>query len=317
MAMDDDEIVLANLVNLLQPWGLQVTPVADPQQFWACLTAVNPDLLLLDIEMPGVSGIELCQVVRQDSRYGDLPILVITAHSDPQFLEQVFAAGADDVIPKPVLGSELVTRVLSRLERVRLRQQLNQLQRQKTRHWQQQASIDPLTQVANRYALDIFLQQAWQQAEQTQQSLAIIFCDLDQFKRYNDHYGHLSGDCCLEQMARLLSSCIRLRKDQVARYGGEEFVITMPDTDLERASQVAERIHQAIAALHLPHAASTHTYVTLSMGIAATVPGQQQLGQPGQPGPQPSIATLLQTADDQLYAAKAKGGNTYCLSLSI
>ncbi len=303
MAMDDDHIALTNLVNLLQPWGLQVTTVADPQQFWECLTAINPDLLLLDIEMPNVSGIDLCQVVRQDCQYGDLPILVITAHRDPQFLEQVFAAGADDVIHKPVLGAELVTRVLSRLERVRLRQQLNQLQRQQTRHWQQQASIDPLTQVANRYALETFLQQAWQQAEQTQQPLAIIFCDIDQFKRYNDHYGHPLGDCCLEQIARLLSSCIRVRKDQVARYGGEEFIITMPDTDLVKATQVADRIHQALAALNLPHAASTHTSVTLSMGIAATVPGPQQ-----------SFSTLLQIADQRLYAAKAKGGNTYCLS---
>ena len=305
MAMDDDEIALANLVNLLEPWGLAVTTVADPQQFWECLIAINPDLLLLDIEMPGLSSLDLCQVVRQDCQYGDLPILVITAHSDPLFLEQMFAAGADDVIHKPILGPELVTRVLSRLERVRLRQQLDQLQRQKTSHWQQQASVDPLTHVANRYALETFLQQAWQQAEQTQQSLAIIFCDLDQFKRYNDHYGHQLGDCCLEQIAQLLSSCIRVRKDQVARYGGEEFIITMPDTDLERATQVAERIHQAIAALNLRHAASTHTYVTLSMGIAATVPGPQQ-----------SISTLFNIADQHLYAAKAKGGNTYCLSSS-
>ena len=113
------------------------------------------------------------------------------------------------------------------------------------------------------------------------------------------------GDCCLEQIAQLLSSCIRVRKDQVARYGGEEFIITMPDTDLERATQVAERIHQAIAALNLRHAASTHTYVTLSMGIAATVPGPQQ-----------SISTLFNIADQHLYAAKAKGGNTYCLRSS-
>jgi diguanylate cyclase (GGDEF)-like protein len=305
MAMDDDEIALANLVNLLEPWGLAVTTVADPQQFWECLIAINPDLLLLDIEMPGLSSLDLCQVVRQDCQYGDLPIIVVTAHSDPLFLEQMFAAGADDLIHKPILGPELVTRVLSRLERVRLRQQLDQLQRQKTSHWQQQASVDPLTHVANRYALETFLQQAWQQAEQTQQSLAIIFCDLDQFKRYNDHYGHQLGDCCLEQIAQLLSSCIRVRKDQVARYGGEEFIITMPDTDLERATQVAERIHQAIAALNLRHAASTHTYVTLSMGIAATVPGPQQ-----------SISTLFNIADQHLYAAKAKGGNTYCLSSS-
>jgi diguanylate cyclase (GGDEF)-like protein len=303
MAIDDDEIALANLVNLLQPWGLQVTPVTDPLQFWDYLTAVNPDLLLLDIEMPGLSGLDLCQVVRQDCQYGDIPILVITAHNNPQCMEQVFAAGADDLIHKPILGPELVTRVLSRLERVRLRQQMTQLQGQQTRHWQQWASLDSLTQAANRYALETFSQQAWQQAEQTQQSLAIIFCDIDQFKPYNDHYGHQAGDRCLVQIAQLLSGCVRVRKDQVARYGGDEFVIVIPDTDLGRALLVAERIHQAIAALNLPHATSTHAYVTLSMGIAATVPEPQQ-----------SISTLLQIADQKLYAAKAQGGNTYGLS---
>ncbi len=302
MAVDDDEMALERLIHLLEPWGLQVTPVSDPQQFWDSLTRINPDLLLLDIEMPGFSGIDLCQVVRQDCHYSDLPILVITAHTDPQIMQQVFAAGADDLIQKPILGPELVTRTLSRVERVRLRRQLDQVQRQQTQQWQQQASIDALTQVANRYTFEAFLQQAWQRAEHIQEYISVIFCDIDRFKPYNDHYGHSTGDQCLRHIARLLSDCIRPQADQVARYGGEEFVITMPGTDLTGALKVAERIHQAITHLQLPHEGSAHGYVTLSMGISGTLPS-----------PQKSFATLLDIADQELYAAKAKDGNTYCL----
>ncbi|WP_088889603.1 response regulator [Leptolyngbya ohadii] len=129
LILDDDKTFLRLLTHLLKPWGLEVTGLSDPTQFWDLLTTVNPDLLLLDVEMPGFSGLELCRVVRQDAYYGDMPILVITAHIDREWVQQVFAAGADDMITKPVVGPELVTRVLSRIERSRSRQRLDQLHR--------------------------------------------------------------------------------------------------------------------------------------------------------------------------------------------
>ncbi|MUG96047.1 response regulator [Scytonema sp. UIC 10036] len=119
LIVDDDPTMLALLSALLTPWGLDVTTLAEPQQFWEVLIAISPDLVVLDLEMPVVNGLELCQVVRQDALWGDLPILVVTAHTDAQSLQEAFAAGADDFITKPVLGPELVTRVLSRIERVR------------------------------------------------------------------------------------------------------------------------------------------------------------------------------------------------------
>jgi len=106
---------------LLTPWGLQVLTLTEPQRFWEVLIATEPNLVVLDVEMPLVSGLELCQVVRQDVQWGDLPILLVTAHSDAESLQQAFAAGSDDFISKPVLGPELVTRVLSRIERTRAR----------------------------------------------------------------------------------------------------------------------------------------------------------------------------------------------------
>ncbi|MFB2939446.1 response regulator [Aerosakkonemataceae cyanobacterium BLCC-F154] len=119
LIVDDDPAVLTHLKALLTPWGLQVFTLTESEKFWDVLIATAPNLVVLDLEMPLVSGLELCQVIRQDAQWGDLPILVVTAHTDAESLQQAFAAGADDFITKPVLGPELVTRILSRIERNR------------------------------------------------------------------------------------------------------------------------------------------------------------------------------------------------------
>ncbi|WAL61998.1 response regulator [Thermocoleostomius sinensis] len=129
MILDDDPIILEALRDLLQPWGLHVTTLPDPQQFWTVLTATQPDLLVLDLEMPTFNGIDLCRVVRQDPKWGNLPILVVTAHTQMESIQHVFAAGADDFIGKPVVGPELVTRVISRIDRSRLQRELETMKR--------------------------------------------------------------------------------------------------------------------------------------------------------------------------------------------
>lgn len=130
LIVDDDPLMLSTLAVLLQPWGLQTVCLREPEQFWEVLTRTPPDLLLLDLEMPTFNGIDLCRVVRLDAKYGDLPILVVTAHREMSFLREAFDAGADDLIHKPIVGPELVTRVLSRIERSRLRLQLDFLRQQ-------------------------------------------------------------------------------------------------------------------------------------------------------------------------------------------
>jgi DNA-binding response OmpR family regulator len=117
LVVDDDPQILALLRHVLQPWGLNVTTLAHPQRFWDVLEAVSPDLLILDVEMPEYSGIELCQVVRHDLRWSKLPVLFLSAHTEVQTVQQVFTVGADDYIKKPIVEAELITRVLNRLER--------------------------------------------------------------------------------------------------------------------------------------------------------------------------------------------------------
>jgi DNA-binding response OmpR family regulator len=123
LIVDDDPVILHRVSLMLSPWGLQVTPLLDPQRFWEALTQVIPDLLILDIEMPGLSGIELCQVVRNDPQWGDLPILFLTAYQDAKIIVQAFAAGGDDYIRKPILEPELIARVLNRLQPEQIRRQ--------------------------------------------------------------------------------------------------------------------------------------------------------------------------------------------------
>lgn len=127
LIVDDDAQLLEGLRQLLQPWGFQVTLLSQPQQLWQMLEQVEPDLLLLDIEMPELNGIDLCQVVRNDLRWGDLPILILSARNDEATVQQVFMAGADDYVSKPIRSAELVARVLARLERAKVLQKLRNL----------------------------------------------------------------------------------------------------------------------------------------------------------------------------------------------
>ncbi|BAZ65619.1 MAG: response regulator [Pelatocladus maniniholoensis HA4357-MV3] len=312
MVVDDDPVQLKTLALMLQPWGLEVTSVGNPEQFWQVLTFTEPDLLLLDLEMPIFNGIELCRVVRQDLKYADLPIIIVTAHTGVDSIQQVFAAGADEFINKPIVGPELVTRVLSRIEgasRVQgarlthMQQQLLRCQQQQLQISQREAKIDSLTQVATRYHCDEFLEREWQRLISKQTSLCLIICDIDHFQTYNDRYGYQAGNNCLQQVANTIRQCIDSSHHLVARSGGDEFMIVLSDTSLVGALQVVERIQQAIATLQIPHQSpSTNGYITLSLGITGSVTSQDN-----------SHKDLIAIAKQALYTAKARGFNSYCL----
>lgn len=161
----------------------------------------------------------------------------------------------------------------------------------------QLASLDSLTQVANRRRFDEYFEREWQNALREQKPLGLILCDLDYFKRYNDYYGHQAGDRCLEQVAAAMSSTVKRSVDLVARYGGEEFAIILPNTDATGTQQVAEEIRAAVRCLNLPHEQSlVGSRVTLSLGAISTVPQASQ-------APSGAIAA----ADAALYEAKANG----------
>ncbi|PSN77336.1 diguanylate cyclase, partial [filamentous cyanobacterium CCP4] len=163
---------------------------------------------------------------------------------------------------------------------------------------QRLASVDGLTQVANRRCFDARLSAEWQRLTREQAPLSLILCDIDGFKLYNDSCGHLAGDDALRQVALAIAQACKRPSDLVARYGGEEFAVILPNTDAEGAIAVAEAIQASIAALQLPHPRSQDSLVTLSFGIATLVPSKQI-----------SCETLIALADQGLYRAKAQGKN--------
>jgi diguanylate cyclase (GGDEF)-like protein len=160
-----------------------------------------------------------------------------------------------------------------------------------------QAMTDALTGLPNRRQFEQELARQWQQALRHDRTLALLVIDIDYFKQYNDHYGHVAGDACLQQVAQAMQAALRRPYDLLARYGGEEFVVLLAETGLDGAMQVAQALLTAVTAQAMPHTASlVRPYISISIGVAAACATAQQ-----------SAHDLLQRADQQLYAAKAGG----------
>ena len=161
------------------------------------------------------------------------------------------------------------------------------------------ATLDGLTQVANRHRFDEYLEREWLRSQREKMPLAIILCDVDYFKHYNDRFGHQAGDVCLQQVAQSISNVIKRPADLVARYGGEEFVIILPQTTAETALTIAETIRTQIANLNLEHPESDASdRISLSLGVTSIIPSVQYTKE-----------QLLATADKALYQAKQQGRN--------
>jgi diguanylate cyclase (GGDEF)-like protein len=212
LAVDDDPGVLADLRRLLEPKGITLTTLEDPLRFWSTLEQSVPDLLMVAFDLPRWSGLELCKVVRNDTRWSALPVLCLTASADSDTVQRVFDAGADDFVSKPIVGPELVTKVVNRLQRIQL--------------YRIMAEIDPLTGIANRLKAEEALDRLLRLARRQRQVFSLALLDLDNFKQINDRFGHGTGDDALRILGTLLSRTFRT-EDVVARLGGEEFVVGM------------------------------------------------------------------------------------------
>lgn len=187
---------------------------------------------------------------------------------------------------------QLSTQVAIAIRQCQLYQQLERL----NQSLQRLASLDSLTQVANRRRFDEHLDQEWRRMAREQQPLSLILCDIDYFKIFNDTYGHQAGDECLQQVARAISRSIKRPGDLVARYGGEEFGVILPHTRADGAVQVGEEIRANVAGLKIEHLGSLWNQVTLSLGVATIIPSYEA-----------SVANLIAVADKALYQAKSEG----------
>ncbi|MGQ4649626.1 response regulator [Lyngbya aestuarii] len=213
LAVDGDLQAGKALQNLLEPWGIKVCTLNNPLQFWETLEETSPDLLVLDVEMPHISGIELCKVVRNDPYWNCLPVVFLAAHTDTETMQRAFAAGADDYVQKPAVASEMVTRILNRLERSRLRQNIPQ--------------ANAGTGVANYRQSTQQLTQFLSLGSSQNQTLCFALLNLDYLKEINDQYGHNFAEQVLSRLGKLLRETFP-GDEVVASWGGAELVVGMP-----------------------------------------------------------------------------------------
>jgi diguanylate cyclase (GGDEF)-like protein len=248
----------------------------------------NPDMILLDVVMPEMDGYQVCAMLKGDEKTRDIPVIFVTGMDQESDESKGLNVGGVDYIAKPIRPSIVRARIRNHLELKRYRDHLKEL-----------SMLDGLTGIANRRRFDEVLDLEWIRARRAQSWLSLIMMDIDHFKGYNDHYGHLSGDECLRRVARGLAEMVRRSADVLARYGGEEFVLLLPDTPEKGAIKVAEIAQAKIASLEIPFTYSpVSDRVTLSMGVAAMVPADNC-----------TRFDLISSADSRLYAAKRNGRN--------
>jgi len=282
LMLDDDPEAVRTLGAALTSPQVEVVGLGDPYRLVDALAEHRPDLLLLDVEMPGPSGFDLCRIVRSMPEWQALPVLFITAHTGVDFRVAAFQAGADDYLAKPVLREELRARVQSRLERARLARE--------------RSERDALTGLLLRRPFLEGLRSRLAEAQRTGRPLALGFLDVDKFKKVNDTHGHLAGDRVLMQMGRLLASRFR-REDLQCRWGGEEFVVALVGASAEGAREILARMAAELAQADFEGDKGERFRVTFSAGLAVA------------PQDGTDVESLVRAADERLYRAKAQGGN--------
>lgn len=290
MIVDDSESLSQYYALVLGQAGMKTQISNDPMQALELIEDFNPELILMDIYMPGCSGDELAKIIRQLDRYVDVPIVFVSQERDKAKQLASLMLGGDDFITKPVQDEHLVSSVTSRAQRHRILRSL--------------MTRDSLTGLLNHTRVKNRLENEVARAERQASSFVFAMLDIDNFKSVNDTYGHPTGDKVLKSLSRLLTQ--RLRKsDVVGRYGGEEFAIILPETTPEQAHRVLDELRMDFAAIMHQHnnedMKNKSFHVTFSCGIAA-FPGYED------------ATCLNDAADNALYAAKEAGRNTVVLA---
>jgi diguanylate cyclase (GGDEF)-like protein len=299
LVVDDNPDNVMLLRVHLESNGYVVDSAADGQEALDKIYAMPPNLVLLDIMMPKVDGMEVARRIKSDRSLPFIPIIMQTALDTTDDMVLGLDAGADDYITKPINFRELEARVKSLLRIQALQIKLAERERDLSEAntlLLTASRTDALTRVDNRGYLEERLHEVWQHSQRLHEPVSLVMCDIDHFKQVNDQHGHQAGDAVLRQFAQLLKTAAR-EVDRVGRYGGEEFLLILPGTVLDAAVTFAERLRRDV---------ETHTFTfdggtlsrTVSCGVAAW--------------PHPRVSSqesLVKAADDALYVAKETGRN--------
>lgn len=285
----DDQLLNIKLLETVLQEEYCVMTASDGKEALRIASGENqPDLILLDVIMPEMDGYEVCIKLREMPETRDIPVIFLTALNDKKYEEYALQLGVVDYITKPFSIPIVKGRVK------------NHLEQKKYRDLQKENSyIDELTGIANRRRFNEYLYVEWNRSWRNGSPISMLMVDVDFFKKYNDFYGHLQGDKCLQKIAQALKSNLKRSTDLVARWGGEEFACILVDTNKSGAMLIGERLRKAVADLKIPHERSDiDIIVTVSVGVATMYPSAEN-----------SLDELLKKADLALYKAKNLGRN--------
>ncbi len=307
----DDHIVVAEIIRrlLAVETSIEFHYCATAQHALSAAIHILPHVILQDLMMPGTDGFALIQQYRSNPATRDIPIIVLSSREDPVVKSTAFAMDVNDYLVKPPDSIELIARIrhharsyINLQQRNAAYRALREKQQQlvsANRELQRLTKSDGLTGLANRRYFDEYYGVEWKRAIRDQSELSFLMIDIDDFKRYNDSYGHVAGDGVLKRVADMVQTHARRPTDLAARLGGEEFVIILPNTTRANSRGIAQALQQAIYDLHIPHGRSANSdRVTVSIGCASINPQQTD-----------EMVRLVETADQALYVAKRTGKN--------
>ena len=309
LLVDDQLIIVEAVRRMLRGHAdIELHYVTDPLTALAAARMYRPTVILQDLVMQGGDGFQLIQAYKDDETLGAVPVIVLSTKEEAKLKAHAFAVGAHDYLVKLPDQLELVARIrhhsagyISGLQRDAALRSLR-ASREELTHANEElrrlAALDGLTGIANRRRFDEAAHVEWQRGRRQRTPLALLLCDVDHFKLYNDHLGHPAGDLCLKKMAAVLTGQLKRPADLTARYGGEEFTLLLPNTDLAGALRVGEACRAGLEQLALPHPGAPRGVVTMSMGVACIVPGEDD-----------TLEDLIAQADAALYEAKREGRN--------
>jgi len=249
----------------------------------------NPDLILLDIVMPGITGFEVIKILKSDKDTRDIPVIFLTGRSDVQDEELGFVLGAADYIKKPFSTAIVMLRVSHQLKMQRLLREVYNL-----------SVEDVLTGLGNRRHFNNVLLQEWQRSARQQLPLGFMILDIDYFKKVNDTYGHVSGDAVLKAVAEIIKNSVSRSTDHVARWGGEEFAVILYETDLVGTMTVAEKIRKSIESTVFELTDNITVDITISIGVHCIVAEADSAY---------TLKSFISDTDAALYEAKNLGRN--------
>lgn len=277
----DDDGASRDLIGELLGHYFDVKVAVDGSEALRLARALRPDIIVTDLDMPGLDGLSLLSLMRNDEDTAHIPLLVVSASTQTEAKVRCFEAGAIDYLTKPVVPGELVARVRNALARS------EDLRRERALQ-----ATDDLTGLANRRRLRSFLTTALRAAARERRELTLVMVDQDRLKQLNDRHGHAAGDLAIRTLAQALSTCKR-SSDLAARIGGDEFVVSMPDTDLAGAGRFVTRVQEELRR-HPLALEGGQVFLSASFGLASASERDWE----------ETAEQLLQRADRALYEAK-------------